>query len=342
MPGDSEDYCPLLAEMTKRSVACHPLPVGLNVDDAEAAVDDMLSALRAKEDAGPVKEQRPAMMGVDLGKAFETMAASLRGGVVPTPKYEAAEFSSAQQHMRMHGFCLDAKDCPRLSQVALAKKSVLAMDGLMNVPLLPMESQVQPGMLKAIVDQRTGLHNRDVSQRVGLEGGRLSVVDVEEVVPRKGRSAYEVCHGYTMYWVMVAVLSTQITNLSPNYRGPSAGKFLHPYYVHKFMNVMRHIVGASGLSGDALDAILGQLLQNVQARCNEDTDRPWTGDECVSHMCDEVPKQVALARSLTFPQRGPRSGGDGDGRRGGRPGAGGPRQVRCVGDIEILHNCSPN
>ena len=59
----------------------------------------------------------------------------------------------------MHGFCLDAKDCPRLSQVALAKKSVLAMDGLMNVPLLPMESQVQPGMLKAIVDQRTGLHN---------------------------------------------------------------------------------------------------------------------------------------------------------------------------------------
>ena len=340
VPGDSEDYCPLLTEVTKRLVACQPLPVGLSVDDAEAAVDDMLSALRAKDNAGPVKEQKPAMMGVDLGKAFETMVASLRGGVAPTPKYEAAEFSAAQQHMRMHGFCLDARDCPRLSQVALAKKSVLAMDGLMNVPLLPMESQVQPGMLKAIVDQRTGLHNRDVSQRVGLEGGRLSVVDVEEVVPKKGRSAYEVCHGYTMYWVMVAVLSTQITNLSPNYRGPGAGKFLHPYYVHKFMNAMRHIVGASGLSGDALDAILGQLLQNVQARCNEDTDRPWTGDECVSHMCDEVPKQVALARSLTFPQRGPRSGGDGDGRRGGRPGAGGgPRQVRCVGGIAMLHEC---
>ena len=123
---------------------------------------------------------------------------------------------------------------------------------------------MQPGMLKAIVDQRTGLHNRDVSQRVGLEGGRLSVVDVEEVVPKKGRSAYEVCHGYTMYWVMVAVLSTQITNLSQNYRGPSAGKFLHPYYVHKFMNAMRHIVGASGLSGDALDAILGSCCRTYR------------------------------------------------------------------------------
>ena len=38
------------------------------------------------------------------------------------------------------------------------------------------------------------------------------MIDVEEVVPKKGRSAYEVCHGYTMYWVMVAVLATQITS----------------------------------------------------------------------------------------------------------------------------------
>ena len=129
------------------------------------------------------------------------------------------------------------------------------------------------------------------------------MIDVEEVVPKKGRSAYEVCHGYIMYWVMVAVLATQITNLARNYQGPTENKFLHPYYVHKFMNVMRHVVGASGLIGDALDAILGQLLQNVQTKCNEDTDRPWTGDESVSYMCDEVPRQVALARSLSMPQR---------------------------------------
>jgi len=62
--------------------------------------------------------------------------------------------------MRMLGFCLDPKDCPQLTQVAIAKKSVLAMDGPVNVPLLPVEAQVQPGVLRAIVDQRTGCITR--------------------------------------------------------------------------------------------------------------------------------------------------------------------------------------
>jgi len=332
VPGESEDYCPLIAEISKKLVDCQPLPAGVSVEDAEAAVDDMLSALRAKE-AGPVKEQAPTSIGVDLKAAFESMAAGLRGGVAPASKFEAAEFSEAQKAMRMLGFCLDPKDCPRYTQVAVAKRSVLAMDGPVNVPLLPVEAQVQPGVLRAVVDQRTGLHNKDEPQRVGFEGGRLSVIHVEEVVPKKGRSAYEVCHGYIMYWVMVAVLATQITNLARHYRGPTENKFLHPYNVHKFMNVMQHVVGTSGLSGDALDAILGQLLQNVQTKCNEDTDRPWTGDQSVSYMCDEVPRQVALARSLSLPQRVPRVAGDGDGRRENRPGAGGgPRQVRHVAD----------
>jgi len=136
-----------------------------------------------------------------------------------------------------------------------------------------------------------------------------------------------------MCWVMVAVLATQISNLARNYQGPTENKFLHPYYVHKFMNVNCDVVGASWQSGDVLDAILGQLLRNVQTKCNEDTDRPWTGDESVSYMLDEVPRQVALARSLSMPQRGPRGAGDGDGRREYRSGAGGgPRQVRHVTD----------
>ena len=122
-------------------------------------MDDMLSALRAKE-AGPVKEQAPTSIGVDLKAAFESMAAGLRGGVAPASKFEAAEFSEAQKAMRMLGFCLDPKDCPRYTQVAVAKRSVLAMDGPVNVPLLPVEAQVQPGVLRAVVDQRTGCITR--------------------------------------------------------------------------------------------------------------------------------------------------------------------------------------
>ena len=78
VPGESEDYCPLIAEISKKLVDCQPLPAGVSVEDAEAAVDDMLSALRAKE-AGPAKEQAPTSIGVDLKAAFESMAAGVRG-----------------------------------------------------------------------------------------------------------------------------------------------------------------------------------------------------------------------------------------------------------------------
>ena len=97
------------------------------------------------------------------------------------------------------------------------------------------------------------------------------------------------------------------------------------------MNTMAHVVGTSGLNGDALDAILNQQLFTVQSKVNDDTDHPWTGDQCLEFMCEELPKQIAMARSLMLGGGVPRGIGDGDTRRGGRPNQTGvARQVKSV------------
>ena len=127
------------------------------------------------------------------------------------------------------------------------------------------------------------------------------------------------------------MLATQITKLADNYRGPTRDMFLHPYYLQKFMNTMAYVVGTSGLNGDALDSILNQQLLAVQSKVNDDTDHPWTGDQCLKHMCEELPKQIAIARSLMLGGGAARGTGDGDARRGGRSNqTGGARQVRSV------------
>lgn len=327
----SDDYCALITEGCKVLRTYQPLPAGMTGYDAESALDDMLTALRARE-AGPLAAEAPASIGMELKAVLESVATGLKGGTVPAVKFGSADFSEAQKAMRLLGHPLCRLSCPKYTQVGDAKRSVLAKDGETNVPLLPVEAHLQPGMLKPMVDQRTGQHTRDTAQRVGIEDGRLSVVEVEETAPKKGRSAYEVCHGYTMYWVMVAMLATQITKLADNYHGPTRNTFLHPYYLQKFMNTMAYIVGTSGLNGDALDAILNQQLLSVQAKVNDDTDHPWTGDQCLEHMCEEVPRQIAMARSLMLGGGAARGTGDGDTRRGGRPNqTGGTRQVRrCV------------
>ena len=48
-------------------------------------------------------------------------------------------------------------------------------------------------------------------------------------------------------------------------------------------------------------------------------------------MCEELPKQIAMARSLMLGGGVPRGAGEGDPRRGGRPNQTGvARQVRSV------------
>ena len=330
VPESSEDYCDLITAAGKALQSHQPLPLEMTAYDAEAALDDVLTALRARE-AGPMATQAPASVAIDLREALESVATGLKSATVPAVKFGVADFGEAQKQLRFLGHPLCRRNCPKFSQVGDAKKSVLAKDGEMNVPLLPVDAHLQPGMLKPVVDQRTGQHNRDMPQRVGIEDGRLSVVEVEEIAPKKGRSAYEVCHGYTMYWVMVAVLSTQITRLADNYLCLTTSMFLHPYYLQKFMNTMAHVVGTSGLNGDALDAILNQQLLTVQSKVNDDTDHPWAGDQCLEFMCEELPKQIAMARSLMLGGGAPRGTGDGDTRRGGRPNQTGvARQVRSV------------
>ena len=82
----SDDYCALITEGCKVLRTYQPLPAGMTGYDAESALDDMLTALRARE-AGPLAAEAPASIGMELKAVLESVATGLKGGTVPAVKF---------------------------------------------------------------------------------------------------------------------------------------------------------------------------------------------------------------------------------------------------------------
>ena len=121
----SEDYCDVITAAGKALQSHQALPLEMTAYDAEAALDDVLTALRARE-AGPMATQAPASAAVDLRAALESMATGMKNATVPAVKFGAADFGEAQKQLRLLGHPLCRRNCPKFSQVGDAKKSVLA------------------------------------------------------------------------------------------------------------------------------------------------------------------------------------------------------------------------
>ena len=79
---------------------------------------------------------------------------------------------------------------------------------------------------------------------------------------RSRRTLLEVLEGYNTYFLTILLVSTQITDLDPNYRVLVMGMFISPFSIRVLYNMARHLVGMNVGTGREF-AVTAPLLFEV-------------------------------------------------------------------------------
>jgi len=98
-----------------------------------------------------------------------------------------------------------------------------------------------------------------------LQGRQLADA-VNLVTPldvRSRRTLFEVLEGYNTYFLTILLVSTQITDLDPNYRVLVKGMFISPFSFRVLYNMARHLVGMNVGTGREFEAVTAPLLFEV-------------------------------------------------------------------------------
>jgi len=112
------------------------------------------------------------------------------------------------------------------------------------------------------------------------------------------RTLFEVLEEYCTYFLTILLVSTQITDLDPNYRVLVKGMFISPFSIGVLYNMARHLVGLNVCSGREIEAVAAPLLLEVQALVNspEEGEAPWSGEEVLQHFCAQVARDVRVRK----------------------------------------------
>jgi hypothetical protein len=292
---ESEDYVPMLEQVIKDCEKEWAMPPSLSRDQAEAAMSKIFEACRPK---------RPSQ-GDGINHLTSQLTKHLQEVKPPSAaaKLTPTEYAKITAGLYALGHPTERPNFPLMSQLGQAKSPLMNAEGGFVSPRLPEEPILQPGRLKCCLD-KAGSMVEDETQHIVVENGRQVIKMVPNAegggARKKSKTAYEVAHGYVMYFTMV--MSVSLLNerakmhdrLSPVCM--ERGVFLHPYLVAQFTSFMSRVVGRDVINARGLEEVLCPLLQYAQECVNnpESQDVVWSGDSAVRYVYTEAVKNVAL------------------------------------------------
>ena len=218
-------------------IAVMPLPAVMTIEDAEGSLVDVLKALCTTPGSKVNPSGAPQTSG-PMDWLMELQRAAAAGKPVEDSVFNNADLSKAIAALRAYGFFVDKSGVPRLSQLVLIMKAMLAKEAGRSTPGLCVDPRVQPLSLRAMLDAN-GNFAPDQAKMVQLADGTWVESSTPEPVSKKVHTALEVVRAHSMYWTAHLVVGTRLTDLHSKYDGrTSAGVWCHPYFLAKFQALM--------------------------------------------------------------------------------------------------------
>ena len=309
VPSYSPEFVHMLEAVVKECEAVHALPRGASAKRAVRVLQLVLMACIEKRAAygrvsgGGGGSGGGKGDGVEGGEEMEGvtgfLAALQQHGGQRKETFTTEKFNESVMKLKAYGFPVDKSDVPEFKRMAKAGVSLLVRKGGIGKPELPTEHELQPVNQAGRYDMYGNLVERETRQVVVGEAGMVTQEDLVRTIGKGGRTLYVACHGHVLYWMMVQMHSVLIPNLCPSYKVTSTGLFVCPYYLTKFLNLMRRVVGQGKVDVATFDEQMAPLLVEVQDRVNspEEGEIPWSGDDALKYLCEQLPKNLNLARA---------------------------------------------